>query len=282
MFPFKDIKRSQKPFFFKEEDLFSDLLGKKESSLFLGKYTLNEVKAVLKKRGFFKEAQKIGLWPLVIEIVPTESPPLQRFQIFYKKKTPSNMIVDMKIKEGIFFPKDQTFLPDLGKGFRFLVMEWLTMQNPLESFSPERKPLPGQNYPGLGHGREVLDLFFYVARVNRNDGVLAFPAYFHNAVLFSLLFRFFNPEKEAEILAAQKAFSNVPFVEMAWIVHLNCLIEEGKGVYEWKAEEQVCPLNQDIKRYFDSSGYKEAVKSALEKKSFHIDWECYKKKAKEG
>ena len=187
-FAFKAVKRSRKPFFIEEEDIFSGLIDKTGSSLFLGKYTQNEVKAILAKKGFYKEAKKKGLWPLILHIAPTERPPVQRFQIFYKSSDPSNMLVDLKIKDGVFFPEDRTALNVPGDGFRFLIMEWLTMQNPLKSFSAGRKPLPGQTHPGLGIGRKAIDLFVYLAQVNRNDGVLAFPAYLHNALIFSSRF----------------------------------------------------------------------------------------------
>ena len=117
--------------------------------------------------------------------------------------------------------------------------------------------------------------------MNRNDGVLAFPAYLHNALIFSSRFKFYNPGKEAEVQAIRKVFSNVPFVKMAWAVHLNCLIQEGKGIYEWEAEEQICPLRQNIKEYFNSSAYKEKVRSAMKEKIFSVDWECYNKKKSE-
>lgn len=41
-----------------EKDIFSELAEKKGTSLFLGKYTMNEVAAVLRKRNFLRDAQK--------------------------------------------------------------------------------------------------------------------------------------------------------------------------------------------------------------------------------
>ena len=50
-----------------KEEIFSELAEKRGSSLFLGKYSLNAVLAVLKKRNFLKEAKKKGRTPGVID-----------------------------------------------------------------------------------------------------------------------------------------------------------------------------------------------------------------------
>ena len=103
---------------FEEKEIFSTLEGKRGTSLFLGRYTLNEVIAVLNKKIFFKEAQKRKLWPLDFDLDSSEFP-LQRVQIFYQEKKPGKMIVDLKIKEGTFYPpkKSLRFFPFLNISF---------------------------------------------------------------------------------------------------------------------------------------------------------------------
>ena len=277
LFTSKEGLRSQDSPLIEEKDIFPDLVEKKGTSLFLGKYPLNVVVAVLKKKNFFKEAQKRKLWPLEFNLDSSEFP-LQRFQIFYKEKKPENIVVDLKIKEGTFRPKKE-FEVDLSlSNFKFLILEWLTLQNPLLRFSKERSPLPGQKYPGLGSGKKVVDIFVYVARLDRLDGLLAFPAYFHNALLFSRYFSFLNPEKQGEVFAIRKSFPDVSFKQLAWIVHLSCLKEKDEKIYEWKAEELVYPLNKTLKSYFNSKDYNKKVKESQKRLKFSIDWECYKKK----
>ena len=260
-----------------EKDIFADLMGDKGSSLLLGKYSIQEVFAVLRKRNFFKDAQNRGLWPLEFDLDSSEYP-LQRFRIFYREKKTENLIVDLKIKEAIFRLEkrlaDEISVPQ----FKFLVLDWLTLQNPLLEFSGDLLPLPGQNHPGLKLGKKVLDLFAYMARLDKLDGILAFPAYFHNALLFSRQFSFLNPLKQGEVLAIRKTFRSIPFRQLAWIVHLECLKEKSLGVYSWKAEEQVHPLNKILKDYFDSRAYRKKVKQSQHKSDFSIDWECFHKK----
>jgi hypothetical protein len=273
---FPDLRESAS---FSEDELFSSLAEKKGTSLFLGRYSLNQMAAVLGKRSFFKDVKKRKLWPLVFDLDSSEYP-RQRFQIFYKDKKPENMVVDLKIREGVFHPKKKMTLGISLSEYNFLVLEWLTLQNPLLSFSGEKTPLPGQKHPGLGLGKKIVDIFIHLARITRKDGLLISPAYFHNALLFSRYFHFINPEKSGEVQAIRRSFPDVPFKQLAWIIHLNCMKDNQGKKYEWMAEEEVYPLNKVLMDYFDSKDYREIVEKSGKHLSFRIDWECYKKKNK--
>jgi hypothetical protein len=274
---FPDLRESSS---FSEDELFSSLVEKKGTSLFLGRYSLNQVVALLRKRNFFKEAKKRKLWPLEFDLDSSEYP-RQRFQIFYKKKKHENMIVDLKIMEGVFHPKKKTTLGVSLSEYNFLMLEWLTLQNPLLSFSGEKTPLPGQKHPGLGLGKKIVDIFIHLARITRKDGLLISPAYFHNTLLFSRYFHFINPEKSGEVQAIRRSFPDVPFKQLAWIVHFNCMKDNQGKEYEWMAEEEVYPLNKELIDYFDSKEYREIAEKSEKHLSFWIDWECYKKRRNE-
>ena len=263
-----------------ERDILSGLVEDKSTSLFIGRYSIGEVAAVLGRRNFFKEARKRNLWPLVFNL-DSSGYPVQRFQIFLELAKPEKLIVDLKVREGRLRPRDHLHLPASFYTYEFLILEWLTLQNPLLKFSPKRPPLPGQEYPGLGLGKKVVDVFVYLARLTQKDGLLVFPAYFHNALLFTRYFQFLNPEKQGEVLAVRKSLSDIPFKHLAWIVYLNCLREEDGRAYEWKAEEQVYPLNKSLKEYLENKVYKQMVKQVLNSRDLTIDWACYEKKVDE-
>jgi hypothetical protein len=273
----KEGARSEDCLLIEEKDIFSDLMGDKGSCLFLGKYSLPEIFAVFKKRNFIKDAQERKLWPLEYHMDNSEYP-LQRFQIFYREKKEENIIVDLKIREGAFRPKRDKAVDLSLSRFKFLILEWLTLQNPLMEFGGDLTPLPGQKHPGLNLGKKVLDLFVYLGRLCRLDGLLAFPAYFHNALLFSRYFRFLNPEKRGEVLSIRKTFRQISFKQLAWIIHLDCLRDADGNVYKWEAEEQICPLIKVLKNYFDSRDYRRKVKKSQEKYNFVIDWKSFEEK----
>jgi hypothetical protein len=263
-----------------EEEIFSVLAESKGSSLFLGRYSLNEVFAVMQKKGFIKDAVKKGLWPLDYELDSHEYP-LQRLQIFYKDKSPENQIVDLKIREAEYPLKMRLEGLPAVLSPRSLILEWLTLQNPVDTFTENRIPLPGQTHPGLSLSKKIIDVFIYLARLTHKDCILAFPAYFHNALLFSRYFRFMTPEKEGEVFAIRKAFSHMPFKQLAWIVHLNCLRRPDGSVYEWRSEEQVLPLNKALKDHFESRDYRDRAKAAQKGLEFAVDREAFRARAGE-
>jgi hypothetical protein len=261
-----------------EREIFTELADKKGSSLFLGRYSFNEVLAVLNKKGFLREARKRFLWPLTYELDSSEYP-LQRLQIFLREPGPENLIVDVKLKEGEFVPKETVEgLPPLPPQ-KTLAFEWLTLQNPLVKFDEPFAPLPGQTRPGLSMRAKIMEIFIYLGRLTRKDCLLAFPAYFHNAVLFSRYFHFWNPRKEAEVLAIRRTFSHMPFRQLAWVVHLNCLRREDGSVYEWAAEEQLYPMSRPLKGYFDSRGYKDVVKAGRKALVFTVDRDEFERRS---
>jgi hypothetical protein len=263
-----------------EKELYTDLAVKRGSILFFGRYSLNEIIAVMAKKGLLKEARQRFLWPLQFDLDSSDFPS-QRLQIFFRDKSPDNSIVDLKIREMDFLPSEfPAGLVPFPKQ-KALAMEWLTIQNPLAKFTPEQVPLPGQVRPGLGMRKKIKELFVYLGRLMHKDCLLAFPAYFHNAVLFSRYFRFWNPVKEAEFLAIRRGFLHMNFKQLAWVIHLNCLKRADGTVYEWKAEEQLYPMTRSLKDYFDSRPYKEMVRDLARSLEFHVDWDEYDKKAAE-
>jgi len=264
-----------------ESEIFGSLGERRGTVLFLGRYTANEVSGVLAKMGFLKEARKRGLWPIAIDLDSSEYPPLQRFQIYHRDRVPDRLIVDLKIREGVFDPKGKNLVPAPLRKFSTLVFEWLTLQNPEAEFSGRHGSLPGQLHPGLGMSKRIMDIFIYLGRTVGKDGLLAFPAYYHNAVLFSRYFKFANPAKEAEVQTIRRTFSHVPIKQMAWVVHRNCLKRADGSPYEWTAEEQVLPLVRDIREHFESRAYRDRVREGLNRTKFTVDWGEFERKSRE-
>jgi len=262
-----------------ESEIFGSLGDRRGTVLFLGRFTANEVSGVLAKMGFFKEARKRGLWPIVTDLDSSEYPPLQRFRIFHREMIPDRLIVDLKIREGLFNPAGKLVAPAPLREFTALIFEWLTLQNPEAAFTERHGSLPGQQHPGLGMSKRIMDIFIYLGRTAGKDGLLAFPAFYHNAVLFSRYFRFANPAKEAEVQTIRRTFTHVPIKQMAWIVFLGCLKNADGSSYEWRAEEQVLPLSKDVREHFDSRAYRDRVKDGINRARFTVDWEEFERKS---
>jgi hypothetical protein len=277
----KDKSKDRKAFLIEQDDLFAELEEKRGSSLFLGKYTFREAGRVMQKRSFVKEAKKRNLWPIKVLVDSTAFPPLQRLLLFNRSPSPESLVVDLKIREGRYIPQCELPFEFSFESYSFLVLEWLTLQNPLLRFSKEFTPLPGQKYPGLGLGKKFFDLFEYLARFNHNDGILAFPAYFHNAILFLRDFYFLNPVKRGEIQAIRDAFPDISFKQLAWIVNLGCLYDKNGKMYEWKSEEMVSPVKKELKSFLESKLYWEKVDESQAGLRYSLDWDKFRSKVKE-
>ena len=261
-----------------EGEIFGELAERRGTSLFLGRYSLAEVMAVLYGKGFFKEARKRGLWPLEFDL-DSSAYPLQRFRIFLKAKDPERVIIDLKIRETLFDPAGRDLPGFPARPIRTLNFEWLTLQNPKAEFSELHGALPGQQHPGLGMSRRIMQIFIFLGKRTHQEALLAFPAFYHNAVLFSRYFKFIRPEKEGEVAVIRRTFSHMPIRQLAWIVHLGCLRDAGGRPYEWQSEEQIAPLCDDIAAYLEARAYRERVKEAMRGAEFTVDWEAYEAKA---
>jgi hypothetical protein len=261
-----------------EHEIFGELESKKGSSLFLGRYSFNEMLSVLSKRSFLREARRRYLWPLEFDLDSSEFP-VQRLRIFLREKDPKNVIVDLKVKEAEYLPKPGPASPKPPlPPQKALSFEWLTLQNPLLEFSEKRPRLPGQSHPGLSLSRKVLDLFVYLGRITRKDALMAFPAYFHNGLLFARYFHFWDPVLQGEVLGIRRAFSHMPLHKLAWIVHLGCLKRKDGEAYEWAATEQFHPLTRPLKEVFASRAYREAVRASRNRAEFSVDWDRFEEK----
>ncbi|MDD8019929.1 MAG: hypothetical protein PHU81_01915 [Acidobacteriota bacterium] len=262
----------------KEDEIFSGLGPARGSLLFLGRYTLKEVMSVLAKKSFFREARKRNLWPLAYRLDSSDCP-VQRLLIFWEKRDPDRIIVDLKLKES-----EVRFLAPEKHGFKLppqhsLLFEWLTLQNPRMSFSGQHGPLPGQTRPGLSLSKKILEIFLYLSKLIDLDALVAFPAYFHNALLFSRYLHFVDPVKEGEIKAIRRQFNHVSFRRLAWAVYLGCLEREEGQIYDWQAEEQLYPLSEPLKDYINSRVYKEITRHVEKTSGFKLNLALLKEKS---
>jgi hypothetical protein len=110
---------------------------------------------------------------------------------------------------------------------------------------------------------------------------MAFPAFFHVALIFFPRCRFVNPDKMGEVLAIWRAFKNVGFSRLAWAVHLGCLEREDRSIYQWKSEEQVYPMCRELKNYFRSKSYRRSIREAMARHTYIIDWPKFEPKFEE-
>ncbi|MCA9733208.1 MAG: hypothetical protein H6696_05800 [Deferribacteres bacterium] len=258
-----------------EDDFVNQLTTHTGSTLLLGMFSVDELKAVLERARIFPALREQGLDEFIIQINPFENFD-QLLTIYSGKKDKEHLLAEVRLKEGKLSQteKNRSF-----PGFppsHILSIEWMMMQNPFKPFPMDRKALPGQEHPGLGQARKVLKLIITYCRLKSIDGVVNYPEYFHNAYLYRHVFKFINPEKEAEFYALLRDLSHLPLIDMSWAVDYGCIIDARTGkTFDWFSDVQIFPLKKPLIRYFKSEEYTQQFESSLAAHKYIFDENKY-------
>ena len=123
-------------------------------------------------------------------------------------------------------------------GARMLYVHWLTLRNPRARFSPDRPQLPGQDVPGLGLAREMMELLVRMAARLQLEGIAFRPASYHLAFGGRETLRFVDPARQGRFEALIELLQGLPLIEATRAVAEGRVLLEGKP-YQWEADEMV-------------------------------------------
>lgn len=153
-----------------------------------------------------------------------------------------------------------------------LAIEWLLMQDPRRSFTPERPPLPGQVAPGLGLGREVMSLLEIMTDRLGREGLIAVPQHYHNGFLYDRRFRFIDPAREGELHALERDLEGLDLATASWAVELGLVHDLVSGEpYRWRAEEMIRPMTDRLREWFERENWRDARRGAFQARRFAVD-----------
>jgi hypothetical protein len=263
-----------------EADLFGQLRGEKTSSLFMGQYSKKQVTLALEQFGITGKLHQRGFENLTIEFKPRNSFE-HRMTIRSPEHPGDDLLGELIVKEGHFRPTIQYNQHEPVRDLQLIFIEWMLMQRPGVEFSDRRKRLPGQNWPGLGVGRQVMKLLEWMTRKQNGDGLLNIPEFYHNAYFYSEMFWFYNPRKQAELYAIYRDLTELglDIADVSFALYFDSVIDEiTNKPYIWRAEEQICPITKSLERYFGSSVYAEQVAEATETLRFGLNRRLFQEK----
>ena len=153
----------------------------------------------------------------------------------------------------------------------------MCLQNPYESFSKDRPRLPGQVYPGLGMASKSVELLMITAWRLNLAGLLNTPQHYHNAVLYSRIFYYIEPQYQAMLKAMQRDLKRFPLYKIAWAVEWGAVRHADSGeTLQWPAAKQIVPLNDQLKELFSSKVYRSFVRAEAKNYHFELDENKYK------
>jgi hypothetical protein len=172
-------------------------------------------------------------------------------------------LVDLRMSEMTCVPREPALRAHGVDVLYLLAVHWLSLQDPRADFAPGRPALPGQTHPGLGIGRTLLSRLLAWAHDWGKDALVNYPAHYHNAVIYSRLFRFLSAQREGRMDALRRDLASLSLTDASWAVEQGRVVEEPGGkVLRWRASEMVAPITRVLKTYMKSDEYEAAATAA--------------------
>lgn len=123
-------------------------------------------------------------------------------------------------------------------GADVLYIHWLSLRNPRARFSDARPRLPGQDVPGLGIAREIIELMARIASRLHLAGVGYRPAWFHTAWPARHRFRFLDPARQGRFEALARDLASVPLLDVSVAIAEGRVRMNG-APYQWEADAMI-------------------------------------------
>lgn len=252
------------------EDMFNDLSTSRGTSRFLGVFSKRGIEFTLGKFGYFNHLKQVGLAEPIVNLDTSDS---------FKHRIQINHTIDDKILlSGEIVMRRSTFTtPPLGeKNYPpadLLVIEWFMLQNPLKKFTWRRPQLPGQDFPGLGISEIIFEIFYWMAKRLKADGVVLVPNYLHTGIFYGRRFMFINPIKQGTLFALDKLRKvRYSLNQLSWACTEGQLIERNSdSIFLWKPAPMVLPVSRLAREYFGSEIYINKANTAQSKLDFKIN-----------
>ena len=93
--------------------------------------------------------------------------------------------------------------------------------------------------------------------------------------------KFIDSVYEAKRLAITRDLLSLHSLsKVSWAIELDCVLEND-SLFQWKASEQIIPLDRDLKDYFKSHDYMQYVEQATGNFLYRFDEKKWMKKAVE-
>jgi hypothetical protein len=240
--------------------------SKKDRNTFLGFYSREGMELVLEQYGLAGQLQKKNVGDLSVTIGRIEG----RYDVLRVNSSKSpHSLIEMVAHVAPLSPNVQKLVSTGDRSF--LHVKWLRMQNTLIETPPDKLLLPGQSFPSLGIGREMMVLIMLMCVRLNLDGVLELPERLHNAALYFRRFRFIDPEMQGILTAILRDTVDRNLGDLAWGMEAGLLthVESGK-TFRWIPREQVLARTGPVLEFLESEEYRTRAREAMERNHFSL------------
>lgn len=249
----------------------SGLLGA-EQPRFLNYYTTLGFQLALEHYGFMDLLRERGFAHPLVSLNTTD--PQKHILRIHDghQKNEKHLLVELVTSYKTLFSPEEEVSAGAPESFRLVSIDWLMMQNPRRDFSLARPPLPGQQRPGLGVGRFLIELLRLMAQRLDVDGLMNTPQHYHNAFLYSKQMLFFSPDRQGWFEALRRDLHGLELVKASQAIDDGRLRDYHTGEkIDWDGPPQVMPIKPELNQHFARPAYIAAVTAARERYRFVLD-----------
>ena len=234
-----------------EEDLAGILPGAPRETRFLRYLSRHGVELVLERFGVFDQLRLRGFEHPALDLELEHS--LGQTLRIWGGPEKTELLVELRVN------RTQHAIP----GLEVVVIEWLLLQNPRAEFGPYRRPLPGQQHPGLGMLAQILGWLVVLCERQGLDGIVYSASHFHIAAQSRRLVRFLDPAQEAEFRAFAGALEGLQLTEASRAVDEGRVVDGDGAPHRWPACTVVLPVSARLKEVVLGDAYEERVQERL-------------------
>lgn len=252
-----------------------DLAGKSEEPRWLGFYSPEGLRLAFRRYGVVEDLRALGFESTRVEF-RLEDPEEQMLRVWASKPAHEEPLVELVVRRGFLYPQGALAGIMGAVHMPMVVVEWLQLQNPLGHFTAERLPLPGQRWPGLGIGAQVLELLRRACKRLGLAGIVTVPSHFHNAWFYSGEFRYVDPACQGtfeglcrDVLPACQNMAAMA----SWAIHWKMVCErEGYPArpFAWPHELMMLPVDKRLRAYIAHPQYLEECRQQRERQHFKV------------
>jgi acetoin utilization deacetylase AcuC-like enzyme len=261
--PFELQREEQDGWRLEESDVLGHLRGNQATRL-LDYYSAHGVELALERYGLLPKLRARGFTDVRVELDPSDRQH-QRLRVFGRRtKAEPVLLVELVVRRQSVAP------PGADVRFEMLTIEWLLLQDPTSSFSPARPRLPGQEHPGLGMSKDVMELLYQAALRLGLDGLLVRPAHFHVAVV-NEGFRFLDPRLDGRFRALRHALSDVSVADASFKLGRNELSWSDGAPIVWEPGDLVLPVSDALRQWLYDDAWTHEQAAAYREASTRLD-----------
>jgi acetoin utilization deacetylase AcuC-like enzyme len=191
--------------------------------LLLGFYTAAGMEFALQRFGILGQLSRLGYGNFRVEFDRAELG--ERVRLFGEADGREHLLVETILERR------------RAAGSPVLYVHWLSLRNPRAQFSDRRPRLPGQDVPGLGIAREIVEMLALMALRLGLPGVVYRPAHFHTAFPARHHFAFIDPERQGRFEALVRDLpKDLSLIEATQAIDEGRVLLNGLP-YAWEPDE---------------------------------------------